>query len=299
MAHHRLTATFKLLFKVSLTCIALLIVYRTIDVEKTIELLKSVSYGSVIASLIFYTGSKVVSAYRLNLFFQCEGFSLNSTTNLRLYFQGMFYNLFLPGGIGGDGYKAIFLKRQYGFSVKKVIRALLFDRISGMIALVCLCTLFILLAVSTLSQFVSIIMVITMISIFPVTYLITSLLFPEYTTHFIKSSLYSIGVQGLQLFSAFFILSSMGLQDSYLIYLGIFLVSSVFAIIPFTIGGAGARELAFVLASRFVGIDVDLAIAFSLLFFLINAVSSLPGIFVRLPIQTDRVEEFESLKQNA
>jgi glycosyltransferase 2 family protein len=253
------------------------------DVKKAIALIHQVSYGMLIVGFIFYILSKVVSAQRLNLFLLAEGISIRASLNLKLYFQGMFYNLFLPGGIGGDGYKAVFLKKAYGFSLKKILQALILDRVSGVLALMSLCCIFYLIALSQVSVLINVIMTITLFFLFPVSYLLTSLIFKKHAEYFVKSSLYSFLVQGLQVISALFVLLSMGLQNSYFLYLGIFLVSSLVAIAPITIGGIGARELAFLFAAKFVGIDLNLAIMFSLLFLMINVVSSLPGIFIQLP----------------
>jgi hypothetical protein len=51
------------------------------------------------------------------------------------------------------------------------------------------------------------------------------------------------------------------------------------AVIPFTIGGVGARELVFVYAGQLLQVDIEKAVAFSLIFFLITACSSLAGAF--------------------
>jgi glycosyltransferase 2 family protein len=55
----------------------------------------------------------------------------------------------------------------------------------------------------------------------------------------------------------------------------------VVAVFPFTIGGVGARELTFILGYQFLGIDQNVAVAFSLLFFLITAVVSMVGGFLK------------------
>jgi uncharacterized membrane protein YbhN (UPF0104 family) len=59
----------------------------------------------------------------------------------------------------------------------------------------------------------------------------------------------------------------------------LFLLSSVVAVLPFTIGGIGARELVFIFGADYLLIDKNTAVAFSILFFIITAVSSLSGIF--------------------
>ncbi len=278
------TATFKLLFKLLLTTVALVIVYHNIEVDKTVAILKDVSAFGLFASFVLYILSKIVSASRLNLFFQSEDIHLTTSANLRLYFQGMFYNLFLPGGLGGDGYKAIYIKKNLSTPMKKSVRSLLLDRISGLIALIGLSLIFYLITAIEISSFGYFVACVTLISLYPAAFLVTHLLFEQHQHHFLRSTLYSLSVQSIQVGSAFFILYSMGLQNSYLIYLGLFLVSSLFAILPITIGGIGAREIAFVIASEFVGINIDFAIAFSLLFFLVNVLSSLPGIFIHVSL---------------
>ena len=59
------------------------------------------------AALLLFNASKIASAFRLNVYQRHGGVSLSESENLRLYYTGMFLNLFLPGGIGGDGYKEI------------------------------------------------------------------------------------------------------------------------------------------------------------------------------------------------
>jgi uncharacterized membrane protein YbhN (UPF0104 family) len=61
-------------------------------------------------------------------------------------------------------------------------------------------------------------------------------------------------------------------------YLFVFLLSSVVAVIPFTIGGIGAREIAFLYAAGYLNLDTSLSIALSLLFFFITVLVSLTGI---------------------
>src|SRR6476646_11862338 len=55
--------------------------------------------------------------------------------NIKLYWMGMFYNLFLPGSISGDAYKVVLLKKRYDSSYKKTSAAVLLDRFSGLLAL--------------------------------------------------------------------------------------------------------------------------------------------------------------------
>src|SRR5690606_10279600 len=93
-----------------------------------------------------FAASQFIASTRLNNFFQGVGLHLTDFYNFKLYLLGMFYNLFLPGGIGGDGYKIYFLRRKSGIKGRRLLTAVFFDRLSGVWALVfiiCLLTIFI------------------------------------------------------------------------------------------------------------------------------------------------------------
>src|SRR5260370_40827739 len=79
--------------------------------------------------------SKLFSALRLNIYFRSIHIHLPEWANIKLYWLGMFYNLFLPGSISGDAYKVILLKRKFNTSYKKTSAAVLMDRFSGLLAL--------------------------------------------------------------------------------------------------------------------------------------------------------------------
>ncbi len=74
---------------------------------------------------------------------------------------------------------------------------------------------------------------------------------------------------------------ALGIHTQILEYQFVFLLSSVVAVLPLTIGGVGARELVFIWSHDYMGIDKNAAVAFSLLFFLITALVSLSGIFLK------------------
>ena len=50
----------------------------------------------------------------------------------------MFYNIMLPGGIGGDGYKGYYLHNTLQVPVKNLVRPILWDRITGAVSIVIL-----------------------------------------------------------------------------------------------------------------------------------------------------------------
>jgi uncharacterized membrane protein YbhN (UPF0104 family) len=261
----------KVILKFVVSGTALYIVFRNIDWEQTKAVMLSVKWFWLVIAALFFIASKIVSAFRLNIYFQNIGLQLSRLYNLRLYWIGMFYNLFLPGGIGGDGFKVYLLNKQYDTGIKPLIQATLLDRVSGMMSLIFLAGMgYLFMDHSLMPAWVY---YADLVGLF--------IMIPLYS-FIIGKFFYSLTVQLMQVVSAYFILRALGVQDHYLAYQVLFLVSSVVAVFPFTIGGVGARELTFILGYQYVGIDENVAVAFSLIFFLITAISSMAGGFMRV-----------------
>jgi uncharacterized membrane protein YbhN (UPF0104 family) len=68
------------------------------------------------------------------------------------------------------------------------------------------------------------------------------------------------------------------LEDHTLAYIFIFLVSSVVAVLPLTLGGIGSRELVFLYGALWFGLEESSSVSVSMLFFFITALVSLSGI---------------------
>ena len=126
----------KFIFKVSVSALAIYVVIQKIDLKQTADILLHAGSGWILLGLLAFNASKILSSFRLNIFFRSVDLLLPWIYNLKLYYVGMFYNLFLPGGIGGDGYKVYLLNRTFKTNLKYLISSTLLDRISGMMALV-------------------------------------------------------------------------------------------------------------------------------------------------------------------
>lgn len=196
----------------------------------------------------------------------------------------MFYNLFLPGGISGDGYKIYLLNRAYHSGLKPLTQATLLDRLSGLGALLFLGgTLFVFSRFSDVMEWLVPPAYIGLIALFPVLYLMNRYLFKAFISIFGITTLYAFGVQLLQLLSALCIVYAIGAQVQSIDYLTLFLVSSVVAVLPISVGGIGVRELTFLYGFGLLAENAAPAISFSAIFFLITALSSLIGAFLKIP----------------
>ncbi|MGY8916382.1 MAG: lysylphosphatidylglycerol synthase transmembrane domain-containing protein, partial [Flavobacteriales bacterium] len=118
--------------KLVLTGLALFLVFRKIDTEQLWQITKTIHWLWLIPAALTFVISKLFTAFRLNLYFKNIDLFISEKLNIRLYQIGMFYNLFLPGGIGGDGYKVYLLNKHYQIPVKPLVQASLLDRLGGL-----------------------------------------------------------------------------------------------------------------------------------------------------------------------
>ncbi len=275
----------KTALKILLTGGALYLVFQKIDTAQLLQLSKTLSWGWLIPAIALFVGSKVATAIRLNHYFANIQLVLSTWENWRLYLIGMFYNLFLPGGIGGDGYKVYLLNKAFKTPVKQLLKASLLDRLGGLVAIVAL-----LLALVGLIELpwqgfetwtTKILLLAAALGVIPAFWLLQKVLFPNFLPSFWKGIIWSLVGQLTQMASVFCLLLALGVQDKFLAYQAVFLLSSIVAVLPLTIGGVGARELVVVYAHSYAGIQETEAVAFSLLFFLISAAVSLSGAWVK------------------
>jgi len=284
----RLKNQLKTALKLLLTGLALYLVFRKIDTEQLFQLATSINWLWLIPAVVLFILSKVATAIRLNRYFENIGIHLSEGQNWRLYLIGMFYNLFLPGGIGGDGYKVYLLNKQFKTPVKKLLQAAFLDRLGGLIAIVFLLFGLFLMVEVELDFFESSVwnglMIAGLILTIPTFWLVQKTLFKDFLPSFWSGNAWSFAGQIAQLICAWFILMALGIEETILAYQLVFLLSSIVAVLPLTIGGVGARELVFVYAHTYAGIEETAAVAFSLIFFLISAGVSFAGSFIKIDL---------------
>lgn len=274
------------MLKLALTGLALYLVFRKIDTAQLLELVRTIHWIWLLPAVLLFVLSKVATAFRLNLYFKNIGLYISEIQNWRLYLVGMFYNLFLPGGIGGDGYKVYLLNKHFKTPVKKLIQAALLDRLGGLVAIVFLLFGFFLLVDIQIdwleSNLWNGLMAAGLLLTIPAFWLAQKLFFKDFLPSFWLANSWSFAGQAAQLVCAWFILLALGIHENLLAYQLVFLLSSIVAVLPLTIGGVGARELVFVYAHTYAGIEETSAVAFSLIFFLISGLVSLIGAGIRV-----------------
>lgn len=266
------------LLKAAISLVLIYFILTKIDFKEVLKVLKSANGPWLSMALLLFILSKVLNSLRLNLYFHAIGVPLTQLSNLKLYLLGMFYNLFLPGGIGGDAYKGYAIKKKFEVRTKKVVGVLLLDRLSGM--------LLILMYACALASFLKMPFFKGWEWLFWAAIPLGILVFWYVNKHFFAYVLpvflgsfgYSALLQAIQLGATFCIIKSLGITGNLLAYLFLFMMSSIVSVIPLTIGGIGSREVTFLYGAQWLGLDENTAISISFVFFLITALVSFSGI---------------------
>lgn len=268
---------FKLLGKAIITVLIFYFVFSKIEFSEVWKIIKSSNFAFLFLAMLSYVLSKIISAYRLWFHFKAINVKISIIDNFKLYLLGMYYNLFLPGGIGGDGYKVYALNKSHQTPIKKLFWALILDRLNGMAAIVYLLlfgTLFIQFQKETYP---------ILLGLFPLAYLVYFLIikffFKDFSRIFHKVSLLSIGTQLAQVLTAFCLVLALGISFNQLEYLFVFLLTSIATAIPITIGGMGSREFVFQFASDSFALESEYAVTIGLLFYVITVLISFIGIY--------------------
>lgn len=281
----------KVAVQAAVTIAALWIVLGKTDLPLLTSIISHANPWYLLGAMLFFNVSKVANAIRLNRFFKVSGLNLSAWYNLKLYYLGMFYNLFLPGGIGGDGYKIYVLRKNHDIKVLDIFSAVFWDRVCGIFALVFLSA--ILLVPSSFSMLYPAQVQwawIVAAACYPLSLLLTWLFYRHFMPVFLVTAVESIIVQATQVVSAWFILMALPVNDAqvrYLLlhqvdYLAIFLVSTVATVLPITIGGLGAREVTFNYALDHLRLESEYGVALALIFFALAAISSLFGVLSKI-----------------
>ena len=226
----------------------------------------------------FICSIKIVSSFRLNIYFRNIGLEISQSQNLQLYWLGMFYNLFLPGGIGGDAYKVILLNRSYRTPAKLLTAAVLLDRISGVTGLGILAVIYYYFFNGADYSLPLLLLLPVGIAVY---YFVVKKIFPSFVSGFWPTLWLGLAVQALQVLCAYSIMMALHIGEHQTAYILIFLLSSIVAILPFTIGGLGAREVVFLWgSSTLLHVTNDpTPVSISISFYLITLIISFIGVY--------------------
>ena len=141
------------LFQVSVTIAVLYWVYHDPNKRaQMVEAIRNAQYRWVAIGILSYMVVEVAAAFRWHVLLKVQKIHLSLPRLSGLFFIGMFYNQFLPGGTGGDIMKSYYLLKETPDKKAGALLAVVFDRFIGLVALVAITVTLISLRYDFLAQ---------------------------------------------------------------------------------------------------------------------------------------------------
>ncbi len=239
----------------------------------------------IILAIGSFTAAQFFAVLRMNFYYQKAHKPIDFIYALKLHYVALFYNIILPGGIGGDGYKVLMLKKNADYSAKEGIKIQLLTRFNGLLVLVfsILCTLpFLSLPVAAHWLWLAVVLGVVLALIIYSLFIRHVMRAPSCTeSHALP---YSLGVQGFNVGCMVALWLGLSNGQNLAEYILLFQLAALAGMIPITIGGLGIREATFFFGADFLNrhsgthLDAELGIVISLLVFAITVLSALIGI---------------------
>lgn len=271
----------------------------------------------VLPSVLVYLISQAVSGYRWRFLAQAlnvggddvgeGGFGGTVRQYIDLYMVGMFFNLFLPGSIGGDGARVYYLAKQANRPKRQAVLTVLAERGVGLLALLLLTGGFCVLpsaielpAALTQPLFMMCFAVVfgyVAVLFFPfqrfqhiglIGWLQQAEIYWRDTSLMLRSVGVSFVVHALMVVIHLPIAHALGLDIDPIFMTIVYGVTALVSAVPLFFNGMGIREGAYQLLLGLAGVPSSTALAFGMMWLAVSVVTSLIGGFVFLRGNYDR-----------
>ena len=274
------------IFQIIVTVFFIYYTLSKIGLNKILEVIKNADLLFILFASIVYFLSQIISSERLWFILRENNLIISSKENIKLYMVGIFYNFFIPGGVGGDAYKGVLMNKKFQWSLKKIYKLLILDRLIGFGVIICLIIVFsgFILDLESISYFNFILAPLYALLFFVGKVLVQKIFNNKivYTKAFFISHI----IQIFQFGSIILILFSLGVTENYFTFLYIFLISSVLSI--FSFGGIGIREYVFFTLASNTAVGPDIATSVGLIFTFSALISSIPGLFFLIKMKSKK-----------
>ncbi len=287
--------TLLVFFKVFFSFLLLYLIFTMVPLNVVTTTILNCNPYLLSSALLFNILSLSFSALRSRVYFSHYGLSLKNKDALSIYYIGAMFNIILPSGIGGDGYKIFLLSKLHNFSKLKSLRIIIYERANGLYPL---CVLSLLILVYTpfydINTFSKYIINICIFLVTPCYFIGAKYMLMDKFSIALKALPISFIVQILQIVSAVFAIYALDANISYehlKSYVAIFLISSIMAILPISIGGVGVREFCFLEGSRLIYMtNQDFAVSIAVAIFMVTFFTSILSIpiWLRYTISLDK-----------
>ncbi|HYB90093.1 MAG TPA: lysylphosphatidylglycerol synthase transmembrane domain-containing protein [Candidatus Binataceae bacterium] len=275
------------------------------DARPVLRVLAREKLGHFAATVALYVASQVMSSYRWSLLAGLLQVRGRYSEFLAYYFVGTFTNLFVPGLVGGDAARAIYLGRRHD-RMGEAVASVIADRGIGLVALFWFAAaVAIFLNRSALPPSVIrptiAVGAVAMLGYLAAPYLVRLTRYAParlraaaevatpYLLHpqsLIPAIVLSVLLQASLAVCQWLLACGLGLETPLSLFLLCVPIANVFASVPLTLNGLGIRETAYLVLFGMAGVARQDAIALGLLWFAATILGGLVGgiAFVRTPM---------------
>jgi len=268
----------KILFTISL----LLLIFSTVDLVEALKNFTKINY-LIIFPLSLYLPGLLISTIKWKY---ALGTKKTHFELFKIYWISNFFSNFLPSNIGGDSYKILKLKSE--INSKTILKSVVFDRLTGLIALILISSILSFIVYNlTQNIFVIIIPLLALLSLFGL-FLISSKLkskyllilrktLNEFKSKFINLLLLSFLFDLLCALSLWCYYLMYGYNINFLVILGFFSTIQLINILPISINALGIREGLMIYFFSFVGVPFEVSLSLAILSRIISVIQSSIG----------------------
>jgi len=295
-----------LLLRLGITGGIILFLLYKIDIGSSFQLLSFTRVKLLALSLLVYIFGKILCTYKWKILLSSLGKKRDFFQLVKFYFIGMFFSLFMPTNIGGDGVRIYLASSLDDFP--DVTSSVFMERSTGFFALFAIATIASLmtpldfnghpLAIFIILTFVTFI-VLFFIFLKPWFYNLASSLLRRcgFTTladkvqdmwqvlsfllkrkkvlawAMVYSFIFQLAVVTINVINA----KALGIELPLRYFFVIIPVTAVIALLPITVNGLGIRESAYVILFAQVGLSPEEGLSLAVLWLLVLILSALPG----------------------
>ena len=298
-------------FQIAVTVAVLIWVFHDpVKRQRMGEALHTAQYGWIAVAIIAYLLVEIAAGVRWHILLKVQKIYLSAPRVAGLFLIGMFYNQFLPGGTGGDIMKSYLLLKETPGKATGALLAVVFDRLVGLVGLICITGTLVVLRYRWLTQFQetrNLVWVLLAVLASAVLMLLTSFVvsglnlahklpqrFPgreklielsaayHLYAHHWRATLFAFGaslIAHLSTFATFlFVAYAFRAQVAVIDFFAIMPIERTISSIPISFAGVGLREKIFqIMLHGLCGVPEEVAILIGSMSFLVMLVCSAPG----------------------
>jgi glycosyltransferase 2 family protein len=268
------------------------------DARPALRLLARERLAFFAAAVGLYVAGQVMSSYRWQLLARISGLGGPWREYLTYYFIGLFTNLFVPGLVGGDAARAVYLGRRH-HRIGEAVASVMADRGMGLLTLfwfAAACAMLV-TAVPLPRGVIGATMTVGLVTLLgflamPLLARIAGRLparlarIVELATPYLRrpvalipAIVLSLILQASLAVCQYLLAQGLGLNVPLAAFMLCVPIANVFASLPITLNGLGVRETAYLVLFSLAGIGKTDAIALSLLYFAATMLGGLTGVF--------------------